>query len=1077
MIKSIHYIFLGFFCAPFFSFGQESMSFEILSAERTGINFINKLTEKDTFNYLSFQYMYNGGGVALGDINNDGLCDIYFTGNQVSDKLYLNKGNMKFEDITKKAIGEKADEGWHTGVTMVDVNGDKYLDIFVCRSGLDSFGALRTNLLYINQKNGTFKELSKEFGLTSSRASTQAAFFDMDKDGDLDLYVMNRPSPPAERGDVDLMKYPYSDQLYENQNGIFVDISDKSGIQNYGFGLGVAISDFNNDGWPDIYVSNDYIGQDYMYINNKNKTFSEQIKGRTRHVSYNGMGNDVSDFNNDGYVDIMTVDMAIEDHVKSKTSMAGMNPVDFWNSVDYGNQYEYMFNSLQLNNGNGTFSDVALALGVAKTDWSWGPLFADFDNDGFKDLVITNGFRREIRDNDFLKRLESMTYSNSDFEEILGLAAETVVPNYFFRNINGKGFEHVSSKWKMDMPINSNGAAYGDLDNDGDLDLVVNNMETVSSIFENKLSSSNHYLKVKFDENFVGAKIRIFVGDQIFYQEANSTRGYQSCVDNVVHFGLGPVQKIDEIEVEFQDGKFLYKNNVSVDQTLNLSYNDASDIRIARAIAAPLFTKEQVVEYMHSEYIINDFKREILLPHKMSQLGPFISKGDINGDHLDDFYLSGSRFYPGAMFVQQADGSFKLKNGPWERQREREDMASLFFDADNDGDLDLYIVSGTNEYILNTTNSDEIAYNQNLQDQLYINDGTGEFENKTHALLPEMLIAGQRVVAGDYDNDGDLDLFIGGRQVPGYYPYSPPSYLLRNDGGKFHHEVRSKDLEYPGMITQSIFEDIDRDGDLDLICVGEWMPITIFENTNGIFKNVTEKYGLTETVGWWMSIAAGDFNGDGINDYVIGNIGENNKFHPSKENPLEIYTSDFDENGSLDIVLGKYQQGTCYPVRGRECSSQQMPFITQKFPTYNEFAHADLAAIYGGTKLDSALHFSATEFSSCILLSNPNGYELQHLPYEAQFGPLNALLIEDFNLDGFLDILGVGNNFGAEIETVRYDAGRGVLLLGDGKGKFKGLSPQESGFFVNSDAKDMMFLDDYIVVSSNADSLKFFRWK
>ncbi len=1050
-----------------------AMYFEIVPAEKSGIHFRNAITETDTFNYLSFQYMYNGGGVAVGDINNDGLSDIYFTGNQVSDKLYLNKGGLKFEDITEKAIGALAADGWRTGVTMADVNADGFLDIYVSRSGLLTFHEKLENLLYLNNGDNTFTERGEEFGLNLRRGTSQSAFFDMDNDGDLDLYVMNKRYNPEQAGTFENITlrqepFPNSDMLLENVDGKFVDISVEAGIQNDAYGLGLAISDLNQDGLQDIYVSNDYIQPDFMYINQGDKTFKDEINFRTGHVSQFGMGNDVADFNNDGLVDIMTLDMANADHIASKKNMAGMNPVDFWKSVNQGNQFEYMFNTLQLNNGNGTFSEIAQLSGVSKTDWSWAPLFADFDNDGYKDLFVTNGYKLNVRDNDYIPYFNEHKYDYANHEEILSHAKTTKEVNYFFKNNGDLTFSKVNKDWKMETAVNSNGAAYADLDNDGDLDLVLNNMEETSQILENKLNTGAHYLRIKGDRFFEGAQITVKIGDEIFFQEMHSTRGYLSSVEQILHFGLGKHTKADEVVVDYAGGKMYSLKDVRLDQVLTLKYADAQLEVPSDDEALKLFSEVELLNHLHREFFRDDFEREILLPHKMSQLGPFMSKGDVNGDQLEDIYISGSKYFSGALYVQTVDQKFKLVKGPWEKETEREELGSLFFDADGDGDQDLYVTSGSNEYTPNSDNKEVYKYAFFLQDQLYINDGKGNFQNETEARLPVMIDSDQRVCTADYDKDGDQDLFVGGRQFPGQYPSAPASHLLRNDKGVFTDVTGdSPDLMLPGMITQSLFDDFDGDKDLDLICVGEWMPVSFFENEKGKFKNVTSKYNLSNTVGWWMSVEKGDFNGDNVNDYVLGNAGENNKFHPTEDHPLEIYVWDFDKTGTYDIVLGKYQDGKCYPVRGRQCSSQQMPFIKEKFPTFGEFAVADLDDIYGQSQLDEALHYSASTFSSSILLSGKDGFHLERLPIYAQFGPLNGIVVADVDGDKNLDIVAAGNNFGAEVETVRYDGGRGVVLLGDGAGNFRQLSPAESGFFVNSDVKDILQVGKYIVVSSN----------
>jgi len=1056
----------------------ESMSFSVLTENETGIDFNNKIIESDSFNFFKYEYAYNGGGVAVGDVNNDGLVDIYFTGNQVSDKLYLNKGDFVFEDVTEKAIGVKTSEGWHTGVSMVDVNQDGWLDIYVCRSGIPVHDSLRSNLLYINKGDGTFDEQGEEFGVDCNRKTTQAVFFDYDNDGDLDLYVLNHPNQNKNKkkksvGFInDLIKAgsPDSDVMLENVNGHFEDVSSKSGISNHAYGLGIAASDVNNDGYIDLYISNDYMAPDNLYMNNGDGTFTDEANSQLKHMSNYSMGNDISDFNNDGLLDIMTVDMASEDHVRSKKNMGGMSTKKFWDAVSVGYHYQYMFNALQMNNGNGTFSDVAQIAGVSKTDWSWAPLFVDFDNDGNKDLFISNGYKRDTRDNDYMNKANHPSNKDKGFQELLDMMPTQKIQNYIYKNEGGVTFTKKNKAWGVDVDVNSNGAAYADFDNDGDIDLVTNNMESVSAVIRNDLMSSNSFLQLKIIKGnhvLYGTKVTVVCGDKRYYQELQVTRGFQSSVDNVLHFGLGNAKKVDRIEIVWPNGETSVKKDVVLNKLniLNSDIEPISDfINVKDSTFFELDSKE--FDIRHRELFVNDFSSEVLLPNKMSQLGPFMSVGDVNNDGLEDFYLSGSVGFSGQLLIQSKSGAFDEKSGPWQKQLDREEMGSNFFDVDNDGDLDLYVVSGGNEYDVRS---------EKLYDQLYINDGKGNFENESYR-LPFMETSGQRITIGDYDKDGDIDIFIGGRQTPGFYPIPPRSYLLRNDNGNFIDvTTESLDLMGPGLITESVFDDFDQDGDLDLICVGEWMPISFFENNNNHFTNVTNKFGFSNEVGWWSSITVGDFNNDGKNDYVVGNLGENNKFHPSQKKPLEIYCHDFDGSGTFDIVLAKYQNGTCFPVRGKQCSSEQMPFVSKKFSSYDEFALADLETIYGSENLDEAINYSATNFSSVVLMSSNNVYNLKRLNDYAQVSPINAGICLDLNKDGNLDFIGVGNNYGAEVETTRYDSGVGIVLLGDGEGGFKNISSINSGFFSNSDDKDVIIINNFIVVSSNNKNLKRFK--
>ncbi len=1055
---------------------EYSMSFTQLSSSETGISFSNNITETDSFNYFNYEYMYIGGGTAIGDVNNDGLEDIYFTGNQVSDKLYINKGNMKFEDVTDKAIGSLASEGWHTGVLMQDVNQDGWLDIYVSRSGPMFYKEKMSNLLFVNKGDGTFSEESEKYGVAGNHTTIQSVFFDLDNDGDQDLYMMNHPYQKKHTGEQAKSVYeinkliesgsPYSDVLLENVDGKYVDITKSSGVTNYAFGLGVVAADVNGDGFTDLHVSNDFMAADYLYINNGDKTFTDESQNQFQHMSNYAMGNDIADFNNDGLLDIISVDMVSEHHVRSKKNMGGMNTEKFWEVVASGHHYQYMFNSLQMNNGNGTFSEIGQLAGISKTDWSWAPLFADFNNDGLKDLFITNGLRRDTRDNDYSNGLNPSNKKIETFEEALNLMPKTKVENYMFKNNGDLTFTKVNSEWNTDQLVNSNGAAYADLDNDGDLDMIVNNMDEESFIMRNDLTG-NSFVNFSFVEPASeGVVIKLKVDTITQTQEFRTVRGYQSSVSHVVHFGLGADPRNIEATIIWPDKSVQYIKELEPGSKLRISKADATHQK-SEIKNETYFELNNGQKIFHKEIFVNDFKKEVLLPHKMSQLGPFMSKSDVNADGKEDFYLSGSRGFSGQLMI--ADGNSYVKvPGPWESQVKREELGSVFFDVDNDGDQDLYVVSGSNEY-----NFDSPM----MQDQLYINNGNNSFSNASDQ-LPKMVTSGQKVIAGDYDNDGDQDLFIGGRQTPGYYPFAPRSYLLENVDGKLIDVTeRTIALMGPGMITDAEFIDLDSDKDLDLVVVGEWMAPSFYRNDDGTFVDISSQYGTQNEVGWWTSVTIGDFNNDQKPDFVFGNIGLNNKFHPSKQHPLEIYTADFDKNGTYDIVLGEYENGTCYPVRGKQCSSEQMPFVSQKFPTYGEFAVADLEKIYGEKSLEDALHFSATEFRSIVLMSAEGKYDIQPLNNYAQMGPLNAIVVLDINGDNHLDILGCGNNFAAEVETIRYDGGRGVCLLGDGAGNFKNVFPTESGFFVNADAKDMKILNDLVVVTSNNNCLLFFKQK
>ena len=1101
MIKIVKFVFFGFVLI-LLGCNKESNAtvinsdtlFTTIPSSFSNLNFQNTVVQTKENNHMINSQFISGGGVAVGDINNDGLQDIFFTGNQVSDKLFLNKGNMEFEDISASA-GITKDTNWSTGVTFVDIDNDGDQDIYVCRfTYLENEKS--ANQLYINNGNLKFTEEAASFGIADKGFSIQATFLDYDKDGLVDLYVVNQPPSIPNIGDkLNYKQFSdilFSDRLYKNMgNGKFEDKTDESKIRNFGFGLAATTGDFNNDGWEDIYVSNDFDVADHMYINQKNGTFSDKIHKSTKHISNFSMGSDVADYDNDGNLDIMVVDMMAEDHKRIKTNMGGMAPEQFWKIVDDGGHYQYMFNTLQRNNGNGTFSELAQLGGVTSTDWSWAPLFADFDNDGYKDLLVTNGVIKNNRYSDLTtlydKKIDSInkvamqrgvnpsTMINvTDFMEI---APTDKLPNYIYKNNGDYTFSNKVEDWGFEKPTLSNGAAYADFDLDGDLDLVINNINENALLYRNNTveKEENNFLRIKLvsDKNkpLYGTKVSLYQKDTLkqVYQMTNA-RGFMSKSEDVIHFGVGTANNIDKLIVEWNDGANSIVKDLAINKLHLISNDNGNKADNEQNIADILF--EDVASAVgldnikHDENLYDDYQNEVLLPHKMSQFGPSIGVGDVNGDEREDFFLGGAAGYSGKLFIQNSKGKFnEISEGAWTQDSASEDMGVVFLDVDGDKDLDLFIVSGGNEF-----KSGDKA----LQDRLYINNGKGGFMKSTNA-LPNYLSSGSCALPFDYDKDGDMDIFIGGRLSPQKYPHPANSYLLENINGRYVDVTKEKaaEMENLGMVTSASWSDYNNDGLQDIIVVGEWMPVTIFEQSkDGKFN----KHSIEDSEGWYYSVSTADMDNDGDEDLVVGNLGQNYKYKASSEEPFEVHSLDFDNNGSLDIVLSYYDHGISFPLRGKSCSTQQIPSLKEKFPSYEEFGSSDLQGVYGES-LKNAFRLQAKTFASAYIENQGNrNFEIKPLPSLAQVSSVNNILINDFDNDGFQDLLISGNLYQAEIETPRNDASTGLFLSGNGKGDFKPLSIKESGFYAPHDAKDMVEIivdgKKVVLVANNNDFLQ-----
>jgi hypothetical protein len=1082
---------------------HEGPVFQKLSSRKTNVTFQNMLTETDTFNYFLYSYMYMGGGVSVGDFNNDGLTDIYFTGNMVSNRLYLNMGNLKFKDITEIS-GTGGDHRWMLGSSICDINDDGLLDIYVSVSGLTGNSK---NMLFVNQGNNpdgipVFTEEAGKYGIDDSGKSTQSTFFDYDNDGDLDLYVANYPitnfkaTPYVYKQMMRNVKWIDSGHLYRNNgDGTFTDVTKESGLLSFGLTLSATAGDFNQDGFKDLYISNDFTCPDYFFFNNGDGTFSDKAGEVLGQTSFYGMGADIADYNNDGLLDIMQIDMAPEDNKRAKENMSSMSLDDFEEMVNVGLGHQYRYSTLQLNRGimvNGLpfFSNAAWIAGVTSTDWSWAALFADFDLDGWKDLYITNGILRDINNIDYFNKMAESTNFNKGLsktdllKQVKNMPYEPLV-NYIYKNNGDLTFSEYNKEWEIKEKSYSNGVAYADLDNDGDLELIVNNIDGEALIYKNNVCENKlgNYLKVAFDgfpknKMGIGSVVTIWNEGKMQTAELTLSRGYMSSVDPILYFGLASGEFIDSLRVIWSDKKVQLLKNIKLNQKLTLKYAEAKSPVLQIKKNEKLFeeiTDQVPYKFIHKENQYNDFEYQVLLPHKMSTEGPGISAGDVNNDQREDFFIGNASRSPGRLFVQNKDGDFGIQKGPWENDSIFEDAGSLFFDADNDGDLDLYVVSGGNEFP-----KDSKYY----QDRLYINDGKGNF-TKDEKALPVITSSGSCVKAFDFDNDGDLDLFIGGRHVPRQYPFPAKSYILENKSAngtvKFEDVTTSvaPDLLEAGMVTTALCIDIDNDHWMDLVIAGEWMPVCIYRNVNGKF----EKTIIEGTSGWWFSIAGADFDKDGDIDLVAGNLGLNFRYKASVDKTFDVYAADFDHDGKSDIALSYYQGNKQYPVRNRSCFVTQNPGLALRFPTYQSFAEATISDVYNRKVLKESLHLQAETFASCYFENTGNDKFIMHkLPNEAQLSSINDMIINDFDNDGHLDILASGNLYNVEVVTPRNDGGIGIFLKGDGKGHFAPLPYALSGFFAPGDVKSLAIVhlnnkDKAILVGNNNARLQVYMLK
>lgn len=1061
------YLFTLTFFVLLISCKNKNQLFEKLSSSDTNIDFANKITENEIDNVLNYEYFYNGGGVASADFNNDGLQDLYFTANQGTDKIYINKGELKFEDITEKS-GIKYNGEWKTGVSVVDINNDGWQDIYVSVSANIDNPELRSNKLYINNKDLTFTDKAAQYGLDLKTYSTQAAFFDYDKDGDLDVYLLNHNVKDFKRFDVQAVHFMRDslagDRLMQNNQGKFVDVSIAAGIKGnpIGFGLGIHTADLNNDGWTDIYVSNDYLEEDYLYINNKNGTFTDEIKSKTNHTSYFSMGNEIGDINNDLLPDIMTTDMLPEDNKRQKLLFGPEKYEAYLSMLKNGIQPSFMRNMLQLNNGDGTFSEIAQLAGISNTDWSWSVLFADYDNDGYKDVFVSNGYLRDYTNMDFMKYYaDEGQQSGINIMEVIKKMPSTKTPNYIFKNNKNLTFTNKQKDWGLEDAVITNGTISVDLDNDGDLEIVTNNLNEESFVYKN-LSTENklgNYLSISCsDSRKMGAKFYLYAQNLQQFQEFTPIHGYQSSSHANLIFGLGDLNKIDSLVIVWPDGKVQKQTNITSNQTLKINYRP-NKTSFSIGLGSAYFSENNALNFTHNQMPLNDFSRQILMPQMYSYQGPGITKGDVNGDGLEDVFIGSGKGFPSELFLQLANGSFFKKEQTVFKQDELcTDTDAVFLDIEKDGDLDLIVSSGGYEYLPNDLM---------LQNRVYINDGKGNFSKSFDALV-DTPYADSSIETIDFDKDGDFDLVVGGSVVPWNFPISNPSRLYRNDAGKFT-KVDDPIFNSLGIVTDITSTDFNKDGWPDLVIVGEWTGIQILQNNNGIFSILGNE--TSKLVGAWSSVKAGDFDKDGDEDLIVGNLGFNSQLKASTTEPVSLFYQDFDDNGKIDPILAYYTQGKNYPAYSRDEISDQIVSLKKKYISHEAYSTATIDEVLAEFKGKDIKKLEITTLESVYLKNDKGTFTVQTLPIQAQFAPIYAIENTDINGDGFQDLILGGNQSKGRVRLGNIDANYVQVFINDKKGNFT----YHSSLGVKGDVKDLKIINNQLIVAINNQKTRVFK--